>query len=67
MMMVKEQDVHPFKRFVLPILSFGGIGVIIYASIRSHGISNLWYLIVFAIVMLIGWGVMIHNNKKIEK
>ncbi|MBP3402194.1 MAG: amino acid permease [Clostridia bacterium] len=67
MMMVKEKDVHPFKRFVLPILSFVGIGIIVYASIRSHGMSNLWYLIVFAVVMLIGWGVMVYNNKKAIK
>ncbi len=66
-MMVREKDVHPFKRFVLPILSFIGIGIIVYASIRSHGMSNVWYLIVFALIMLAGWGLMIYNNKKMRK
>ena len=68
-MMIKEKDVHPFKRFVLPILSLGGIGVIVYASIRSHGMDNVWYLIVFAVIMLIGLAVMIKNekNEKIVK
>ena len=63
-MMVKERDVHPFRRFVLPILSFVGIGIIIYASIKSHGMANLWYLIVFAAIMLAGFIVLKINEKK---
>ena len=63
-MMKREKDVHPFKRFVLPILSILGVGVIVYASIRSHGIRNLYYLAVFAAIMLIGWAVLRHNEKK---
>jgi APA family basic amino acid/polyamine antiporter len=68
-MMVKEKDVHPFKRFVLPILSIVGIGIIVAASILKHGMANVWYLIVFAAVMLIGWFVLKHNekNKNAEK
>ena len=66
-MMIKEKDVHPFKRFVLPILSLFGIGVIIYASIRSHGMDNVWYLIVFAVIMLLGFAVMVYNEKQSKK
>ncbi|MBE6533096.1 MAG: APC family permease [Ruminococcaceae bacterium] len=66
-MMIKERDVHPFKRFVLPILSLAGIGVIIYASIRSHGMDNVWYLIVFAVIMLLGFAVMVNNEKQTKK
>ena len=63
-MMIKEKDVHPFKRFVLPCLSIIGIGVIVYASIKSHGIDNLYYLAVFALIMLWGWIVLLRNEKK---
>ena len=65
-MMKKEKDINAFKRFVLPILSLAGICVIVYASIKSHGMGNLWYLIVFAIIMLLGFCVMKHNEKKIK-
>lgn len=63
-MMIKEKDVTPFKRFVLPVLSIVGIGIIIYASIKSHGIDNLYYLAVFAVIMLWGWIVLRKNEKK---
>ena len=63
-MMVKEKELNPFKRFVLPILSLCGIGVIIYACIVNHEISIIWYLIVFAVIMLIGFGVDMYNRKK---
>ena len=62
-MIVKEKDLVIFKRFVLPILSIVGIGIIIYASIAKHKTGNIWYLIVFAIIMLIGYAVKKHNEK----
>ncbi|MBR7116507.1 MAG: APC family permease [Clostridia bacterium] len=52
--MIKAKDVHPFKRFVLPILSIIGAGIIVAASIVSHKMANVWYLIVFAVIMAIG-------------
>ena len=55
-MMIKEKELNPFKRFVLPVLSLVGIGVIITACIIKHGMGNVWYLIVFAVFMLVGWG-----------
>ena len=53
-LMVKEKDLHPFKRLVLPLLSLVGIVVIVTASIISHKMGNVWYLIVFAIIMALG-------------
>ena len=53
-MMLKEKDLHPFKRFVLPGVSIVGVAVIVIASIMKHGWANLWYLIVYAIIMAIG-------------
>ena len=63
-MMINEKDVHPFKRFVLPCLSIVGIGIIVAASIIKHKMDNVWYLIVFALVMLAGFLVMRYNDKK---
>ena len=54
-MMIKEKELHPVKRFLLPILSIAGIGVIITACIIKHGMGNVWYLIVFALFMLAGF------------
>ncbi len=63
-MMVKEKEFGVFRRFVLPICSLASIGVIIYASIQKHKMGNLWYLIVFAIIMLIGFVVTKINKRK---
>ena len=63
-MMIREKDVHPFKRFVLPSLSIVGIGVIVYASIASHGLKNVWYLMVFFAIMILGYLVLLSNRKK---
>lgn len=65
--MIKEKGLNPFLRFVLPGLSIVGAGVMVAASIFRHGISNVWYLIVFAVVMLIGAAVYFYKNKSKEK
>lgn len=59
--MIKEKGLHPVKRFVLPILSIVGVGIMVAASIASHGIANLYYLAVFAVIMGVG---AIFNYKK---
>ena len=59
--MLKAKDVHPVKRFVLPILSIFGAGVLVTASIVSHTMANVWYLIVFAVIM--GIGVLYYRGK----
>ncbi len=66
-MMIKEKELNPLKRFVLPVLSIAGIGVIIYASITKHKMGNVWYLIVFAAIMLIGYVAQRINEKKTNK
>ena len=52
--MIKEKGLNPFFRFVLPILSIIGAGVMVAASIFRHKVSIVWYLIVFVIVMAVG-------------
>ena len=54
MMMRKERDLHPVKRYVLPVLSVCGCVFMVVAAIIGHGIHVLWYLLVFAVIMVIG-------------
>jgi MFS family permease len=60
--MLKAKDVHPVKRFVLPILSIFGAAVLVSASIISHKMANVWYLIVFAVIM--GIGALYYKGKR---
>ena len=60
--MIKEKGLNPFFRFVLPILSIIGAGVMVAASIFRHGLGNIWYLIVFAVIMAVG--VALHFLRK---
>ena len=49
--MIKERGMHPFKRFVLPSLSIIGALTMVAASVFRHGIENLYYLVIFAVIM----------------
>lgn len=62
-MMIKEKGESKLRRFLLPTLSLLGVGIIIYASIAKHGIDIIWYLIIFAVIMFIGYLVQRHNEK----
>ena len=52
--MRKEKDQSAVRRFVLPILALCGSAFMIVASIFSHGIGCLWYVLVFAAIIAIG-------------
>jgi APA family basic amino acid/polyamine antiporter len=52
--MRKEKSENVLRRFVLPILAFCGSVFMVIACIIGHGIACLWYLIVYAVVMLLG-------------
>jgi APA family basic amino acid/polyamine antiporter len=68
MWMKKEKDLGVFKRFILPSLAIICCGFTIFAAIYAHGITPykealkngefscpiIFYLIIFAAVMLIG-------------
>lgn len=74
--MIKGKDLGVFKRFVLPIASVICCGFMIFAAVYAHGISKyqaakadgefsfpvLFYLIVFAVIMLAG--MLLRNKKK---
>ena len=52
--MRKEKKMPVLQRFILPSLALCGSVFMIVASVFSHGIGCVWYLIVFAVVMAIG-------------
>ncbi len=65
--MVKNRELSFAKRFLLPSLSIVGSGIMVAASIFRHGIATLYYLIVFAVIMLLGIIPLIksmHNSKR---
>lgn len=67
--MIKEKDENAVKRFILPILSIIACLFMVFAAVWAHGVSPLmkaleegkfsfpvlFYLIVFAVIMLIGF------------
>ena len=54
MMMKKEKELHPVKRYVMPILAVLSCLFILWAAVASHGVDVLWYLLVFAVIMAVG-------------
>lgn len=52
--MRKSKDENVLRRYVIPALAMLGSLFMVYACIVGHGMANFWYLIVFAVVMLIG-------------
>jgi APA family basic amino acid/polyamine antiporter len=54
MLMKKEKELSTFNRFVMPILSVLGCLFMVIAAWLAHGMAAVYYLIVFAVIMLIG-------------
>lgn len=54
MMMKKEKTLSPFKRFVAPTLAICASLMMVIAAIYAHKMAVLYYLIVFAVIMVIG-------------
>ncbi|MBR2377362.1 MAG: amino acid permease [Clostridia bacterium] len=69
MWIVKERELSVFKRFVLPIASIIACAFLVFVAVMTHGINPylaakeagtfsfpvLFYLIIFAVVMFIGF------------
>ncbi len=62
--MVKQKDLGWFKRILMPILGVLGCLFMVYAAIVSHKMAVVWYLVIFAAIMLIG--VFFGKAKKAE-
>lgn len=63
MLMKKERDLSIFKRFIMPALSIIGCVFMVVAAYLAHGMSVVYYLIVFVIIMIIGNVFYIKNSK----
>ena len=75
--MKKEKDMGVFKRFVLPAISIAACLFMVFAAIYAHGITPyiaakangtfsfpvLFYLIVFAVIMILGAAFKNPKNK----
>ncbi|MBQ7289187.1 MAG: APC family permease [Clostridia bacterium] len=58
MMMIKEKDFGKVKRFVVPILAIVACLFMMIVAYLAHTSEILWYLLVFAVIMIIGWAYM---------
>ena len=54
MMMIREKDLGTVKRFVMPALAVLSCLFMIVAACFAHGMSVVYYLIIFAAIILIG-------------
>jgi APA family basic amino acid/polyamine antiporter len=52
--MRKEKEQNILRRFIMPFLACCGSVFMVIACIIGHKIGCLWYLIVFAVIMVIG-------------
>ena len=52
--MKNETGLSPVKRYVMPILAIISCLFMVIAAYLAHGRAVIFYLIIFAIVMLIG-------------
>lgn len=62
MFMVKEKSFNAFKRFITPGLAVCACIFMLIAACYAHGIAVLFYLIFFAVIMLIG--MLLNKSKK---
>lgn len=53
-MMVKHKDFNKFQRFVMPALGIAACVFMLYCAVAAYGIQCAYYLLVFAVIMLIG-------------
>jgi len=52
--MRKERTLGAFKRFVMPALGLCGCGFMVYAAFAGYGVKVFYYLVVYAVFMLVG-------------
>ncbi|MCL2382952.1 MAG: hypothetical protein FWC79_02020 [Oscillospiraceae bacterium] len=62
--LIKEKDFNVFNRYIAPVLALLGSLFLVYAVISTHGVSVLYYLAVFILIMSVGLAMYL---KKIRK
>lgn len=54
-LMLKEKDLSTWKRFIVPVIAILGCVFMVVAAFFSHGTARVFgYLLIFAVVMIIG-------------
>ena len=61
--MIRKSDAGVFKRFVIPCLAFAGSVFMVIAACIAHGMGVVYYLIVFAVISVIGAIVQCRKKK----
>ena len=61
--MVKAKDENLIRRILVPAIAIVASAFMIYATVLAHGIACVWYLIVFAVFMLLGAVLKNPKNK----
>lgn len=64
MLMKKEKDLGVFKRFIAPGISVAGCVFMMIAAVFAHRQAVIFYLIVFAVIMIIGMAFSGKKNKQ---
>lgn len=64
MIMVKEQSLNFFKRFVMPSLAICACVFMVIAACYAHRMAVVFYLIIFCVIMAIG--LIINSRKSLE-
>ena len=54
-MMLREKDLGFAKRFLLPMMSIAGCIFMVWSAVVSHKMQSLYYIILFLIVMGVGF------------
>lgn len=65
--MMTNKEFKGAKRFVAPVLAIAGAVLMVVASVKAHGSEIPGYLIIFAVIMLIGVAFMKKNELTSEK
>lgn len=65
--MMTNKDFKGAKRFVAPLLAIAGAVLMVVASVKAHGSEIPGYLIIFAVIMLIGVAFMKKKELAAEK
>ena len=54
MFAVKSKESNAFNRFVAPVIAVASSVFMVIAAFYAHGVSVLYYLIIFTVIMFIG-------------
>ena len=61
--MRKEKEQNLLRRYIMPILAMCGSAFMVLACIVSHKMACFWYVVLFGIIMVIGW-LLDRKNRK---